>query len=146
MVPKDDAPKDFGQFKAVTLDVGMFKWYVNELCILLFPYLDASHWSLMQSAGVTGGQVADVLLGVRLLIHNFNVWPFSGELFVVKIDLVKAFDSVHVSSIIKMLQFLRVPRWLLLAYVKSLEGCSVVPSVNGEEAPEVPVEKGVRQG
>eukprot|EP00973_Karenia_brevis_P052510 7295486-Karenia_brevis.AAC.1 len=100
----------------------------------------------MQSAGITGGQVADVVLALRLIIHNFHVWPFDGQLYVVKIDIKKAFDSVFVSAIIRMLQFLMDPLWLQLAYVKSVVACIMIPFVNGERASPVECKRGMRQG
>eukprot|EP00973_Karenia_brevis_P083284 11548600-Karenia_brevis.AAC.1 len=45
-----------------------------------------------------------------------------------------------------MLEFLKVPLWLILACMRSVVGCVMHPFINGDEGPGVACERGVRQG
>eukprot|EP00973_Karenia_brevis_P080484 11166052-Karenia_brevis.AAC.1 len=103
-------------------------------------------WLFLQCAGVQGRQVVDVVAILRLCIHNVVSWPICDEMFIVKLDIMQAFDKLYLSVIIRVFESLFIPQWLILAYMKTLVGCCIKPFINGKPGPPVSCERGLRQG
>eukprot|EP00973_Karenia_brevis_P079773 11069569-Karenia_brevis.AAC.1 len=105
------------------------------------PYFLSICWNLPQFAGAAGGQAVDIVLILRLLSINHTRWPLP-DYVIVKLDLFRAFDRVHISKVIDMLEALEIPKWLSFAYVQTLVGSSLVPIFDGREAPQVKCHRG----
>eukprot|EP00973_Karenia_brevis_P080159 11119647-Karenia_brevis.AAC.1 len=134
------------KFRMITLDASTLKWYLCVLSLLLDPYFNSAVWLLVQAGGCQGGQVSDIVFILRLIVHNFHVWPLEDNLILIKLDIRRAFDRVFISVVIAMLEFLCVPKWLSLAYIKTLWGGMMRPFINGQSGPDVECHRGLRQG
>ena len=144
LLPKAMIPKAWGDTRPITLSSSLLKWLAQLLLHRGRKYIDdanSSQWAK------PGGQAVELILGMRKLLRAAKDW--GDTLYVVKLDVAKAFDSIsqlHMGKLIadKVGTQGGMP-WEALLWMQLIRADTITLATCGETL-QVPQTNGVRQG
>eukprot|EP00973_Karenia_brevis_P016188 2215320-Karenia_brevis.AAC.1 len=97
-------------------------------------------------AGIPGKQAAEMLLCLRRISHLSRRYGDMPQVFFCKADLWKAFDRIYHSGVIAMLEASNMPKIWINCFARLLHMCCVCPSIAANQAKQLILNRGVRQG
>ncbi|CAE7709541.1 unnamed protein product, partial [Symbiodinium necroappetens] len=144
LLPKTMMPQGWGDTRPITLSSALLKWLAQLLLHRGRCYLDAGN---KHQWAKPGSQAVELVLGIRRLLRAAKDW--GDDLYVVKLDVAKAFDSIsqlHMGKLIaKRVGGDGGQPWEALLWLQLLRADNITLAVCGELL-QVPQTNGVRQG
>ncbi|KAL9699557.1 hypothetical protein quinque_002998 [Culex quinquefasciatus] len=141
-IPKVARPKCVGDYRRISLSSIGYKLYASWL-------LDA----LLENAEIIGNHQAAFLQGRSTLHHIFvakrileEKWNAGDDLYVMGLDISKAFDNVSLKDLEEVLDKKNVPRELTARIVECMRGESFQTLWEGQISLREIRKKGIKQG
>eukprot|EP00973_Karenia_brevis_P068640 9544784-Karenia_brevis.AAC.1 len=97
---------------------------------------------LRMYAGLPGKQAAEMLVCLRRISYLSRRYGDMPTLFLCKADLWKAFDRIHHSAVIAMLEASHMPKIWINCFIRLLSMCYVSPSVAANQAKKLLLSRG----
>ena len=106
LIPKKDKPSTFANFRPISLCNLLYKLIAKVIAVRLKPFLD-THISKEQYGFLKNRQIIDPIGIVQESLHSIKTKNLCA--FLLKIDLIKAFDRVNWTFIRLILLQIGVP-------------------------------------
>ncbi|PKI77055.1 hypothetical protein CRG98_002558 [Punica granatum] len=139
--PKADHMKDFRPISCCNIFYQCFTKVLPNRLKKAFPILISKN----QSAFIKGRRIADNILVAHELVNNYHRSGITARC-AVKVDLMKAFDSISWDFILVALSAMGMPSM----FINWIKGCITTPyfsvALHGTSAGYFPGARGVRQG
>ncbi|CAE7027707.1 unnamed protein product [Symbiodinium sp. CCMP2592] len=144
LLPKEQMPKSWAETRPITLSNTLLRWIAQLLLLRCQPYLDLHCYYQYCS---TGRQAQELILALRRLMRMAKDWGV--KLWIVKVDVRKAFDSIAQDALAVMVRDAVAKRgglvWESRLWLEILEA-KVIDVYVGKSLVSVTQSNGVRQG
>lgn len=132
LIPKENQPSNFSRFCPISLCNSSYKIFAKILTARLKPLLPMII-SKNQGGFMENRQISDSILLVQEAIHSIHTRNEKG--FILKLDLVNAFDRVRHSFLFAALQKMCFATLFLDLIRACIIGPWIAPLVNGRPGP-----------
>jgi hypothetical protein len=142
LIPKIKKPELVSQWRPIALTSCLQKLYLGIVTKLIDQH--STTISPQQCGFRESHQTAEVSESVRQAVQKAACW--GTDLYILKADVFRAFDSMAHSAILESMVESKVPVRLQHATLQELAHCTVSLLFQGNEWKHIPFEKGGRQG
>ncbi|KAA3478810.1 Beta-glucosidase 46 [Gossypium australe] len=145
LIPKKDCPKDFSQFRPISLCSVMYKLVMKVIANrfkLVFPNIISQE----QAGFIAGRNISDNIILAQEVIHSMRCKKNGKSWMAIKLDLEKAYDRVSWEFINVSLVAAGVPEFLRRVILSAISSSSMQILWNGVSSNKFKPVRGIRQG
>ena len=143
LIDKGPTTSSIEGLRPITILSIFLKLFLGILYRLIAPRMPFKGW--YQHGGRKGFQCLEVVQALRILIEKSLEWAL--PLIILTIDIWKAFDSLHLSAVIAILDLYKVPILLRYAFLKEILASKELNMYySGTGLGKVLANRGFRQG